>query len=264
MRVAFVGKGGSGKSTIAGTMARLVARGGTPVLALDSDPLPGISLSLGSGPEPDPPPMLGASRKDETGQWGWSEGITAAIAAQRFSTPAPDGVRLLGRGKVGREGSGPILGASKGFWETVHGLVDAPEFADWTLIGDLSAGPHQIARDWAPYAQTYVVVVLPTAQSALTARRVAKVARLQSPEASIVYVANRVRGEQDVRHVERLVGHEVLAHVPLDAGVAAAERIGAAPLDHAPDAPAIAAIGQLAEQLAESAGARAVSQRPAA
>jgi CO dehydrogenase maturation factor len=70
MRVAVTGKGGAGKSVIAGTMARLVARQGTPVLALDSDLLPGLSLSLGSGPDPVEPPLLEASVQDETGRWG--------------------------------------------------------------------------------------------------------------------------------------------------------------------------------------------------
>lgn len=133
MRIAVVGKGGAGKSVIAGTMARLVARQGTPVLALDSDLFPGLSLSLGSGPDPVEPPLLGASEQDETGQWGWREGVDATIAAQRFATAAPDGVRLLQRGKVARQGFGPIRGASMAFWETVHGLVcarwwDSPHF----------------------------------------------------------------------------------------------------------------------------------------
>lgn len=47
MRVAFVGKGGAGKSAISGTFARLLARRGHPVLAIDSDPLPGMAYSLG-------------------------------------------------------------------------------------------------------------------------------------------------------------------------------------------------------------------------
>ena len=47
MRVAFVGKGGAGKSAIAGTFARTLARQGDPVLAIDSDPLPGLAFSLG-------------------------------------------------------------------------------------------------------------------------------------------------------------------------------------------------------------------------
>lgn len=250
VRVAVVGKGGAGKSTIAGTMARIVGRTGTPVLALDSDLMPGLSLSLGSGPDPVPPPLIAAAEQKEGGHWGWCEGVDAAIAAQRFATDAPDGVRLLQRGKTGREGLRPIVASSKAFWEVVHGLVDAPQFADWTLIGDLPAGPYQIADDWAPYAGAYLVVVQPTVQSALTAKRAARLARKRSPDAAVLFVANRTRGEQDVRHVERLVGEPVFASVPADEGVAAAERIGTAPIDHAPDAPAIAAIEELVSRLA--------------
>ncbi len=245
-----MGKGGAGKSVIAGTMARLVARRGTPVLALDSDLLPGLSLSLGSGPDPAEPPLLAAVEQDGTGQWGWRGGIDAASAARRFATAAPDGVRVLQRGKVAREGFKPVIGASKAFWEVVHGLVDAPAFRDWTLIGDLPAGPWQTAEGWAPYAETYVVVVQPSAQSALTARRVGRLARLQSPEAAVVFIANRVQGEDDVRHVEDLIGEPVFASLPADSGVAAAERAGAAPIDHAPASPAIAAIERLSAALA--------------
>ena len=48
----MVGKGGAGKSVIAGTIARVLARDGTHVLALDSDLLPGLSISMGAGPDP--------------------------------------------------------------------------------------------------------------------------------------------------------------------------------------------------------------------
>src|SRR5262249_31358619 len=47
MRVAFVGKGGVGKSVIAATVTRLLARRGQPVLALDIDTMPGLVVSLG-------------------------------------------------------------------------------------------------------------------------------------------------------------------------------------------------------------------------
>jgi len=230
-------------------MARLAARRGESVLALDSDLLPGLSLSLGSGPDPVLPPLLDAAEQDETGQWRWCAGVDAAIAAQRFATAAPDGVRLLQRGKVARAGFGPIVGSSKAFWEVAQGLVDAPAFLEWTLIGDTPAGPRQVAENWAPYAETYLVVVQPGAQSAMTARRVARLARLQTPGAAVRFVANRVAGERDVRHVEALIGEPVWAAVPADEGVASAERIGAAPIDHAPDSPAVAAIGKLIAML---------------
>lgn len=249
MRVAVIGKGGVGKSVIAATLARLEARRGTRVLALDADPLPGLSLSLGSGPDPVVPPLAGAVARGADGLWGWRPGIDAAIAAARFSTAAPDGVRLLQRGKVGREGTAPVAGAGKAFWEVGQGLVGAPEFRDWALIGDMPAGLRETADDWAPYADTYLVVVLPTVQSAMTARRVARLARARNPR-RVVFIASRVEGAGDVRHLERLLGEPVFASVPEDDAVRTAERIGVATIDHAPGCATVAAIDELAARLA--------------
>lgn len=53
VRIVVVGKGGAGKSVVAGTMARVFARGGERVLALDSDLMPGLALSRpGARPAP--------------------------------------------------------------------------------------------------------------------------------------------------------------------------------------------------------------------
>lgn len=253
MRIAVIGKGGLGKSVIAGTLARIAAREGAQVLALDSDPLPGLRFSLGSGPEPASPLLLEAVEQDETGRFGWRQGVTAVSAAQRFASTAPDGVRVLHCGKVAGEGSRPSAGATKAVWEVANGIVDAPEFRDWTLIGDLPAGARQTAEDWAPYARTYLVVVQPTVQSALTGRRVARLARLQSPAAQIAFVANRVVSDGDVPHIESWIGEPVFASLPADEELAAAERLGVAPIDHAPDSPAIEAMRRLFAALEQPA-----------
>jgi len=47
MRLAVCGKGGSGKTTISATLARLFARQGHPVTALDGDPNPNLATALG-------------------------------------------------------------------------------------------------------------------------------------------------------------------------------------------------------------------------
>jgi len=244
-----VGKGGAGKSVISGTMARVLAREGNRVLALDSDLLPGLSLSLGAGPDPPQPPLGEAAEKDEDGRWRLKKGIGPVRAVRRYATDAPDGIRLLQCGKTPPEGLQPIMGAVNAFYRVVHRLEHARTFDDWALIGDLPAGPRQVAFGWAPYADTFVAVVQPSAQSALAARRVVRVARMREG-ARAVFVANRVTGPADVRHVETLVGESVLAAVPADDGVARAERLGIAPLDHAPASPAVAEIERLVAALA--------------
>ena len=47
MKIAMVGKGGAGKTTLAGTLARILARKRYRVLAIDGDPNPNLALTLG-------------------------------------------------------------------------------------------------------------------------------------------------------------------------------------------------------------------------
>ena len=83
-RVAFIGKGGSGKSTISGTVARLFARSGWPVLALDVDTLPGMAYSLGAPPDAAPRLPLGLASvvQGKRGRY-WKIGKGAGAAHQR-------------------------------------------------------------------------------------------------------------------------------------------------------------------------------------
>ena len=51
MRIAVAGKGGAGKTTIAATLARVYARNGRRVNAVDDDPNPNLSVALGVAEE---------------------------------------------------------------------------------------------------------------------------------------------------------------------------------------------------------------------
>ena len=50
MKLVIAGKGGSGKTSLSGTMARVLARDGHRVLAIDADSNPNLSLTLGIPP----------------------------------------------------------------------------------------------------------------------------------------------------------------------------------------------------------------------
>ncbi|MDP9389359.1 MAG: AAA family ATPase [Actinomycetota bacterium] len=91
MRVAVVGKGGSGKTTTSAVVARTLARHGLSVVALDCDSNPNLGISLGVGD--DETERLVAMREalsegEEEHAPGWADLI------ERFGSDAPDGVRL--------------------------------------------------------------------------------------------------------------------------------------------------------------------------
>ncbi|MFP5317023.1 MAG: AAA family ATPase [Acidimicrobiia bacterium] len=50
-KIAVAGKGGSGKTTVAGVLARLLAEQGNDVLTVDADENPNLGISLGLGVE---------------------------------------------------------------------------------------------------------------------------------------------------------------------------------------------------------------------
>jgi len=103
VKVVVAGKGGVGKTTIAGTLARALARSGEPVLALDCDVNPMLGISLGVGPERTD--ALVAVRQ------GLEEGETEheptiAGMEKTFGTDAPDGLRLVVASRVDRPDPG--------------------------------------------------------------------------------------------------------------------------------------------------------------
>jgi CO dehydrogenase nickel-insertion accessory protein CooC1 len=67
----------------------------------------------------------------------------------------------------------------------------------------------------------------------------------------VMVVASKVRQDGDVEMIEKGVGLEVIASVPWDEELAEAERRQLAPIDFAPDCPAVRAVESLVERLSE-------------
>jgi CO dehydrogenase maturation factor len=99
VKIGIVGKGGAGKTTVAGTVARALARSGEPVLAIDADINPMLGISLGVGPQRTENVVAARHALDE-GEADHQP--TAAGIVQAFGADAPDGVRLVVVSRIDR------------------------------------------------------------------------------------------------------------------------------------------------------------------
>ncbi len=95
MKLVIAGKGGSGKTSISGTMARLLGRDGYGVLAIDADSNPNLALTLGvPAEEMGKVPTLPRDLLRRTPE-GTELAKTIEEICKSHSLPAPDNVTLL-------------------------------------------------------------------------------------------------------------------------------------------------------------------------
>ena len=119
-------------------------------------------------------------------------------------------------------------------------------------ILDTEASPEHLSRGTARYADAMYAVVEPYYKSLETGRRMAALARDLGLE-RVALIANKIRDENELAAVREFAAqHEldVAAVVPYDDSLPEAERAQKAPLDFAPDAPAIGAISEFARAVA--------------
>jgi len=239
MKIAVAGKGGVGKTTVSGTVARALAQAGHEVLALDADLNPMLGVSLGVGAEQTE--LVVAARQAVAAGAAEHEPTLEGIV-ERFGVDAPDGVRLVVASRMDVINPGcQCCGVNP------ENLVRDLGHAQRTVVCDLEAGLATLERLKAGQADVILVVANPTAKSLDVARRAIELA---SGLAEIVVLANRVKSEADVELIRDALGNHEVIVIPEDPVIAAADRDGTAPIDLDPDSPGVAAIVALAERLA--------------
>jgi CO dehydrogenase maturation factor len=111
MKIAVGGKGGSGKTTIAGTLARVLADRGERVVAVDDDSNPNLALTIGltagvAAGLPAVPRDFLEEREDAAGHTSLELKVPAEEFIDRFGVPAADNLTLLVMGQPAHGGSG--------------------------------------------------------------------------------------------------------------------------------------------------------------
>lgn len=244
-RVAVSGKGGSGKTTIASTFARLSARRLGELLAIDGDPNPNLARSMGV--QRDSWPLLPADLMayDEVdGKRVSRLSMPIGEIIAKFAAKGPDNVRLIALGEVDHASKGCLCGKHAIVREVVGAaLFDANE----PVVLDMEASLEHMRRGTVRHVDVLLVVAEPYYRSLEAAGRIIRLAReMEIPE--ILAVANKVRNdeeEQAIRSYLEGLDVPVIAVIPHDENVTQADLRDRALLDAYPDAPAVTAIDRL-------------------
>ncbi|WBB51198.1 ATP-binding protein [Verrucosispora sp. WMMA2044] len=249
MKIAFVGKGGSGKTTLAALHARHLTAEGHPVLAIDADINQHLAVALGG------PAAVSAARPlsehlPAIKEYLRGDNPRVASAAQMVKTTPPGrgsrllrvaeenpiyaecvttvgGVRLAATGEFSAEDLGVACYHAKvGAVELLlNHLLDGP--GEYVVV-DMTAGADSFASGLFTRFDRTFLVCEPTVRSVSVYRQYAGYARDYGVALSVI--GNKVEDAADVAFLHEHVGADLLAWMSRSAYVRRAERGAVGPL----------------------------------
>ena len=228
VKIAITGKGGVGKTTVAGTLARMLARDGYDVLAIDADADMNLASALGviNPPRPltDYKELIQERAGSETGVFKINPKVDDIV--ENFGVVGPDGVKMLVMGTIERGGSGCMCPASAFLRAFLRHVVLKDTSA---VILDMEAGIEHLGRGTTRGIDLMIIVVEPGMRSVETAARIKKL----SGEIGVKYlvaVVNKGTSAKVGQHLEEL-GIPLLGEIPYDEKLVYADLEGIAPID---------------------------------
>ncbi|MEM3874285.1 MAG: P-loop NTPase [Candidatus Bathyarchaeia archaeon] len=254
MKVAVSGKGGVGKTLVAGGLAYVLTKMGFKTIAIDADPSPNLALTLGLSSEeasrivPISENKQLIEAKTSTGYAGvFRLTFTVDDVARDYAVMTPFGVNLIVMGTVRSVGAGCTCPANAVVRSLLRHLVVE---RDEAVVLDLEAGVEHMGRGTARHVDVMLVVVNANVKALETAKRIHELG-VKAGMSRILLVGNKIENEAQREAVEAFAnanGLEVLDFLPFDPKVVEAEMRGETPLKYG-DTPAIKAIERLCDKL---------------
>jgi CO dehydrogenase maturation factor len=237
MKVAISGKGGVGKTTLAGVMARLLADRGRKVLAIDADPDSNLASAVGLPQEVlaklSPIASMTSLIEERTGAKKGSYGPMFKLNPKVDDLPDEmgvnyQGVKILLLGCIPQGGGGCFCPENVLLRNLIRHLVVQ---RDEVVIIDMEAGLEHLGRGSTGYVDALLIVVEPGQRAMNTARQIKKLGEdLQIKKMMIV--GNKVASEEDRRVIEEsLSDFPLLGHMSYNPKVLQADREGKSPYD---------------------------------
>ncbi len=248
IKIAISGKGGVGKTTLSGTLARLFARKGYDVLAIDADPSMNLASALGIKNPPRPltefKELIDERAGGPAGVFKLNPKVDDIVG--KFGVTGPDNVKLLVMGTIERGGSGCMCPASSFLKALMRHVILK---LNSVVILDMEAGVEHLGRGTTKGIDYMLIVVEPGARSIETAGRIAELARHIDIH-KFGAVINKAGSEvKDIEDKLKEYDIPVIGVIPFDTALVQADMDNIAPIDKS--GPAILAIKDIFEKLSE-------------
>jgi CO dehydrogenase maturation factor len=240
MKIAFAGKGGSGKTTLSSLFTRHLAARGVPVVAIDADINQHLAEALGL---PEQPPALG-ERLPEIKEYlrGDNPRIASAGAMTKTTPPghgsrilrvggddpvhalavaAPCGARLLATGPFGQDDLGVACYHSKTGAVELY-LNHLADGGGEYVVVDCTAGADSFASGLFTRFDLTVLVAEPTRKGLSVYRQWRDYAR--GYDVALAVVGNKVIDRADVGFLREHAGDDLLAWLGHEPAIRAMEQ----------------------------------------